>query len=215
MARTTEPIYSEKDFAQVMCYWKEKGDHRNFAILSILFLTALRVSDAVLLRWSDFFSDTSLNSCKACVFLSESKTGKRRQIDVTHELEQVLCAFKQSLREEGKAPSPGDYLFSSGRGKSGHISRTQVWRIVRKAGEPLGLRVSCHSLRKTFGHIASKKKNIHCFYPTYLCAFQPQHHCRLYLCQRERCDENIYCLRQGIRKRPKDAAVTVIRAFAQ
>jgi integrase len=50
----------------------------------------------------------------------------------------------------------GEALIKSRKG--GAISRIQAYRIIRAAAEALGFRsrVSCHSLRKTFGYHAWK-----------------------------------------------------------
>jgi Site-specific recombinase XerD len=50
----------------------------------------------------------------------------------------------------------GDCIFSSNRKGQRAISRIQAWRILRGAAEAVGLliRVSPHSLRKSFGYWA-------------------------------------------------------------
>ncbi|MYL43610.1 MULTISPECIES: tyrosine-type recombinase/integrase [Virgibacillus] len=50
----------------------------------------------------------------------------------------------------------GDYLFYSNKDRSKPISRVQAHRIVAKAGDMVGITLSCHSLRKTFGYMAYK-----------------------------------------------------------
>jgi site-specific recombinase XerD len=57
-----------------------------------------------------------------------------------------------------RAASPGSVLFASRKGENKAISRQQAHRIVSAAAEALGFafRVSCHSLRKTFGYLAWK-----------------------------------------------------------
>lgn len=51
-----------------------------------------------------------------------------------------------------------DYLFQSNRGKCAPIGRVQAWRIVKAAAAAIdcAARISCHSLRKTFGYHAWK-----------------------------------------------------------
>jgi integrase len=57
--------------------------------------------------------------------------------------------------------SPDDFVFESRKsdcGKSRAISRVQAHRVIAQAAEALEFqtRVSCHSLRKTFGYHAWK-----------------------------------------------------------
>jgi integrase len=57
--------------------------------------------------------------------------------------------------------SPDRYIFVSRNGANRHICRSQAWRIIKKAAAALGIegRISCHSLRKTFGYCAWQAKN--------------------------------------------------------
>lgn len=111
MAKATEPIYNEKDFARVMSFWREQGHARNYALICVLFLTALRVSDAIRLTWSDFYTDKKLKNCKECLFLRERKTKKVRQIDITGQLREILSDYKAALIKKGIHPALDDFLF--------------------------------------------------------------------------------------------------------
>lgn len=50
-----------------------------------------------------------------------------------------------------------DYLFYSNANKKSPIQRMQVHRIIAKAGDMIGVTLSAHSLRKTFGYQAYKQ----------------------------------------------------------
>ncbi|GHV44323.1 hypothetical protein FACS1894204_01270 [Synergistales bacterium] len=62
-------------------------------------------------------------------------------------------ATTQPVRDINQARELANYYLQRGA-----ISRVQAYRIVRAAAEALGFRfrVSCHSLRKTFGYFAWK-----------------------------------------------------------
>ena len=70
---------------------------------------------------------------------------------------EVLEALGVFYRELGN-PDPEDMLFRSNRQKNEAISRIQAYRIIRSAADSLNIkqRVSCHSLRKSFGYHAWK-----------------------------------------------------------
>ena len=55
--------------------------------------------------------------------------------------------------------SSGNYIFESQKDRGNSISRSQAFRIIKKAADQCGLRehISCHSLRKTFGYYAWKQ----------------------------------------------------------
>ena len=50
--------------------------------------------------------------------------------------------------------TPDDYLFYSNMNKQSHIQRVQAHKIVAKAGDMIGLKLSCHDLRRSFGYAA-------------------------------------------------------------
>ena len=83
------------------------------------------------------------------------KIGKERSVAVNASVSDALYILreKEIHREETR------YLFPNGRKGSGHLSRSQAFRIIKEAAEYAGLEehISCHSLRKTFGYHAWKQ----------------------------------------------------------
>ena len=112
--------------------------------------TALRISDLLRLRWDDVY-DFGNQSVRESITLTEKKTGKSKIIALNKDAVHALAVFAvQSAKE-------GGFLIENQR-TGNAISRIQAYRLIRAAAEALRLqsRVSCHSLRKTFGYHAWK-----------------------------------------------------------
>ena len=60
---------------------------------------------------------------------------------------------------KSRNPAPEDYLFTKTTNYGRPLSRSQAFRIMKKAAEETlhTSHVSCHSLRKTFGYHAWKQ----------------------------------------------------------
>lgn len=54
--------------------------------------------------------------------------------------------------------SESDYLFHNQKNRNKAISRQAVDKVIRNAGDMVGITLSAHSLRKTFGYMAYKTK---------------------------------------------------------
>ena len=80
----------------------------------------------------------------------EQKTGKEKTIRLNPSL---ILTLKEYIDREGLTEG---YLFYSQRDKSKPISRVQAHRIIAEAGDMIGITLSAHSLRKTFGYISYK-----------------------------------------------------------
>jgi site-specific recombinase XerD len=65
----------------------------------------------------------------------------------------------KELQQTQMYKSGNPYLFPSPRKENAPLSRFQAYRIIRTAAKNSGEgdRISCHSLRKTFGYQAWKK----------------------------------------------------------
>ena len=83
----------------------------------------------------------------------EQKTGKKTRIALNQNATQGLCCYMNSLGQV----TANSYIFP-GRSSDQHLSRTQAFRIIRHASEQLHFenKLSCHSMRKTFGYHAWK-----------------------------------------------------------
>ena len=127
-------------------YFLERGQLRNYVLLSLGVHTALRISDLLKLRWEDVY-DEAADTFRKHITLTEQKTGKQKTLALNPQAIRALRLYLPYRR--------GAFIFASRKGDKA-ISRVQAWRIIHDAAEALGLRehISCHSLRKTWGYHA-------------------------------------------------------------
>jgi len=144
----TQPIRNKHQVRELAQYYLKRGELRNHLLIIMGVHTALRISDLLRLTWEDVY-DFSHNRIHESVFVIEKKTNKTKLITLN---KSIITALSICLKNAKR----GEFLFNSRKG--GAISRIQAYRIIRTAAETLGFRtrVSCHSLRKTFGYHAWK-----------------------------------------------------------
>jgi len=112
--------------------------------------TALRISDLLRLTWDDVY-DFDNNRVRARIDIVEKKTRKAKSISLNEAVISALIMFA------GRSAQKGRTLIENLKTRKA-ISRIQAYRLIRAASEALMFqsRVSCHSLRKTFGYHAWK-----------------------------------------------------------
>jgi len=146
---TTEPIRNKHQVRELASYYLKLGQIRNHVLIVMGIHTALRVSDLLRMTWDDVY-DFENKRVRESITITEKKTGKSKIIALNANIITALHIYSQ-------AASPGKFLIENKRtGKA--ISRIQAYRLIRAAAEALQFqnRVSCHSLRKTFGYHAWK-----------------------------------------------------------
>jgi len=142
---TTQPIRDLTHVRALSNHYLNKGEHRNHRLIILGLHTALRISDLLPLRWRDVYDFR--HGCPLKTFsLYEQKTDKDKTVAINGAIVNVLNLSATDAR-------PNEFLFSNPN-TGNPITRTQAYRIIRNAGEELSLpgRISCHSLRKTFGY---------------------------------------------------------------
>ena len=114
--------------------------------------TALRIGDLLSLSIGDVTDDRGKVVKAIC--LKEHKTGKQKRLPVNEALKNALAAYLAAYPNR-KRYAP---LFFSQKG--GAMSRIHAWRILKAAGEAVGLQnIGTHSLRKTFGYHVYKNSD--------------------------------------------------------
>ena len=117
--------------AEVLLLIKKERNSRNRALLSFLYLTGARAQEVEDLTWANIH-----DSGDGVVVTIHGKGGKTRNVRIeSHQ-------WKKLGLERGPDEAP---LFLSQKGNK--LDRTQIFRIVRKAGERIGLKISPHWLR--------------------------------------------------------------------
>jgi site-specific recombinase XerD len=121
---------------------------RDRAIIAAMTYTFARVGAVVALAVEDYFAQK-----KRWWLRLHEKNGKVNEMPCHHKLEQYLDAYIEAagLRGDHKGP-----LFHSAIGKSGALtgkpmSRTDVWRMVRRRAADAGIEtaIGCHTFRAT------------------------------------------------------------------
>ena len=149
----TEPIRNKGQLKALANYFLKRGQFRNYALIVAGTCTALRISDLLKLKWTDVY-DEKQRVFHTHVTIVETKTGKAKTIALNKQVLQALRLYLPHRR--------GDFIFASSRRNANAISRVQAWRIIRAAAMAVGLhgKISCHSLRKTWGYHAWTSKAV-------------------------------------------------------
>lgn len=103
----------------------------NALVCEVMLHTGLRVGDALALRTEELAPH---------FWITESKTGKRKQV-----------GLPRPLLERLKAQAGREWVFPSTRGE-GHRTRQAVWHDVKRAARAFRLPQNCgtHSMRKVY-----------------------------------------------------------------
>lgn len=152
---TTQPIREKDELRKFIDYYQNvHPSPRNEALIVLGLHTALRISDILSLRWQDVY-EFHQHSYHAHLFVQEKKTGKQNIIALNGHVKNAL----EELKEERQDIAPTDYIFTKSTDYTTPLSRSQAFRIVKRAAEDAlhQEHISCHSLRKTFGYHAWKQ----------------------------------------------------------
>ena len=151
---TTDPIRNQDDIQRLKNPFLEKGELRNYTLITLALNTSLRISDLLRLKWGDVYNFEN-SQYKMHITVQEQKTHKKNVIPLNPEAQKSL----NLLKIDSKNISPELCIFKSRSGKNRPISRSRAFSIIKEAVHELGLEgnISCHSLRKTFGYQAWKK----------------------------------------------------------
>ena len=149
---TTEPIRDKQDVQRLIEYYLDKGELRNYVLVTMGVYTALRISDLLNLKWEDVYDFEKKQTYKN-IYLIEKKTNKPKIVALNKAVRSALNRCAKVCAARGSA-----IISNPQTGKA--IRREHAYRIIRTAAESIGLgcRVSCHSLRKTFGYHAWKNR---------------------------------------------------------
>lgn len=151
---TTQPIKNRDDIQRLKEYFLQKGEVRNYTMITLALNTSLRIGDLLELKWGDVYY-FELNRYRQHLVVQEQKTHKRNIIPLNIEARASL----ELLRQSAGNLTPESCIFKSRIGSNQHIGRSRAFNIIKNAVRDLHIEgsISCHSLRKTFGYQAWKK----------------------------------------------------------
>jgi integrase len=144
-----EPIRDPGKIAEIKKFLEQK--RKRDELLFIMGINmALRIGDLLSLSVGDVQDDEG--QILRAIHLREQKTGKSKRLPINTSVKNALTNYLM----ERAGCNPMEPLFLSQKG--GALSRSQAWRILKEAGESVGLQnIGTHSLRKTFGYHVYKK----------------------------------------------------------
>lgn len=152
-----EPIKSLDDIMKISEYFISKGRYRDNMLFIVGINFGLRVSDLRLLRFCNIINDDLTFKDKFPVL--EKKTKNTRKVKKNRWItinDAVIDAVTLYL-ENTDGVSLSDYMFKSESNHGSNINqpihRNNIDNILKSAAKDLGLdvKISTHTLRKTFG----------------------------------------------------------------
>ncbi len=143
--RTREHLLPDEVERLLKATRKNRNPTRDYALLLLMFRRAMRVTEAIRLRWAD----VDLQAER--IFVKRLKSG----VDSTQPLSGIELQYLKQLRRKNPNSS---WVFLSERG--GPMSRRNAHAIVAKAGRDakIGFPVHCHQLRHALGYYMAEKK---------------------------------------------------------
>lgn len=149
----SQPIKNLEKIEQLKQYYLNRGDIRDYALITLGLNTGLRIGDLLKLKWKDVY-DFKKNRFKKHINLIEQKTQKQNFIALNKSAITCLKVLKNSLENIDSE----HYIIKSSQDVNKPIDRTQAFRIIKQGAKSIGIEenISCHSMRKTFGYWAWK-----------------------------------------------------------
>lgn len=123
----------------------DDGRYRDAMLICIGCNLGLRISDILLIRWSDLLKDDTL-------VIKEKKTGKKRSLKINSFLKNETILAYENLGIEKES----NYIFIAWNNDGDKpFTRCRAHQILKEIQSTYGIRsakvFSTHSLRKTFG----------------------------------------------------------------
>jgi len=119
---------------------------RDSVLLKLLYFTGARVSELTTLKWKHINEKVNSGAASGCIVTLIGKGSKSRNVVVPQAAWNALSELRLQENEANHGARQ-DPVFRSKKG--GHLSRLQMWRIVKNATSAAGIKrnVSPHWLR--------------------------------------------------------------------
>lgn len=137
----TEPIRDKELLGDIARYLKS-NNKRDYVLFSLAVYSGLRITDILNLRVRDVKNRNEF-------IMIEKKTGKRKTLNINPNLQNIIKAFIKNRDDR-------EYIISYRDNGEKPISRARAFQIIKNCGDRFDLRISPHSLRKTFGYFHYK-----------------------------------------------------------
>ena len=98
---TTQPIRSKHQVKQLVDYYLNKDQIRNYVLVTLSIHTALRIGDLLSLRWDDVY-DFGRKQVRDCIHITESKTKKPKTIALNKAIVRALSLYAATATAKGK-----------------------------------------------------------------------------------------------------------------
>ena len=149
--RTTTSALDWDQFKSLLGKLERDQEYRYCLLIAVGVFTALRISDLLTLRYSQFENSDILT-------ITEKKTGKTRRIKINPDLQGLISRIKEKID-----PKDSDEFIFLNRYKTKPIDRSWVncnlKRIFKKYEIEVEGNVSSHLFRKTLGNRVLKLNN--------------------------------------------------------
>lgn len=137
----TEPIRDKELLGDIARYLKS-NNKRDYVLFALAVYSGLRITDILNLRVKDVKNRNEF-------IMTEKKTGKRKTLNINPNLQNIIKAFIKNRDDR-------EYIISYRDNGEKPISRARAFQIIKNCGDRFNLRISPHSLRKTFGYFHYK-----------------------------------------------------------
>lgn len=159
---TAEPIKDVNDIKRISEYLITKGRYRDNMMFIVGINFGLRVSDLLRLKYNMLLDNDLVFRTNFPILEKKTtntrKTKKNRYITINDAVIEAVTLYLRNLNDHGITCRLDDYLFKSesnhGSNQNKPMTRMSVDRILKGIALELGLniKVSTHTLRKTFGY---------------------------------------------------------------
>ena len=138
-----EPIRSKEKIAEIKNELRRNGS-RDYMLFELGINSGPRISDLRNLKVSDILNQD--RTPKEHLEFIEEKTNKTKKFKINPSIQKELVDYCRNMELT-------EYLFKSRKGQNKPITRVQAYRIIRNAGERVGINnLGSHTIRKTFGY---------------------------------------------------------------
>lgn len=155
---SAEPIKSLDDIMRISRYFIERGKYRDNMLFIVGINFGLRVSDLRELRFSSIINDNFTFKDTFPVFEKKTRNTRAKKKNRYVTVNSAVVDAVTLYLEHTPGVTLSDYMFRSVSNHGGNLNKPldswSIDRILKGAARDLGLtmRISTHSLRKTFGY---------------------------------------------------------------